>query len=59
MANNALRTLVYAYKDFDSDSILENKDSCGVFEIEKNNLTMVAVFGIRDILRQEVPDAIK
>jgi len=29
-----------------------------VFDIEKKDLTMVALFGIKDILRKEVPDAI-
>lgn len=59
MAANALRTLCYAYKDLESGKDYSQKDSNGVFEVEKSGLTLVSVFGIKDILRKEVPAAIQ
>ena len=34
------------------------KDEKGVFSIEKSGLTLIAILGIKDILRKEVPDAV-
>lgn len=58
MASNALRTIVLAYRDLDGSENLSTKDDKGVYEVEKNNLTMFAIFGIKDILREEVPRAV-
>ncbi len=38
---------------------MENKDEKGVFEIETEGLKMIALLGIKDILREEVPKAIE
>jgi len=38
---------------------LTSKDEKGVFQVEKFNLTLLCILGIKDILRKEVPDAIK
>jgi P-type E1-E2 ATPase len=37
---------------------LNEKDDKGVYKVEQSGLTMIALFGIKDILRQEVPGAI-
>jgi P-type Ca2+ transporter type 2B len=37
---------------------LDDKDDKGVHKVEKSGLKMVALIGIKDILRQEVPGAI-
>ena len=34
------------------------KDAKGVFEIEKHDLTLLGVFGIRDTLREGVEEAV-
>lgn len=57
MANTALRTIIVARKEIDNENI-ENKNSKGIFDVETSNLTMIALLGIKDILRQEVPGAI-
>ncbi|KAL4441620.1 hypothetical protein ABPG74_021552 [Tetrahymena malaccensis] len=59
MADNALRTIVLAYKELKDNDDLETKDHLGVFDIETKDLTCLAIFGIKDILRQEVPGAVK
>ena len=61
-ARQALRTICLAYKD-----LLPNE--CGpqhdapvdqdVKDIEKSGLTLICIFGIMDIVRPEVPDAVK
>lgn len=38
---------------------MEEKNEKGVFEIEREGLRMIALLGIKDILREEVPRAIK
>jgi Ca2+ transporting ATPase len=38
---------------------LETKDNKGVFEIEKSSLTLLCIFGIKDVLRQEVPESVR
>ena len=58
MANSALRTLCIAYKEIGERDDLVTQDDKGVFDIEKNNLIMIGVLGIKDILRQEVPRAV-
>jgi P-type Ca2+ transporter type 2B len=37
---------------------LNKKDDKGVYDFEKNGLTLLAVLGIKDLLREEVKDAI-
>lgn len=33
-------------------------DKKGIYDVEKQGLTLIAVLGIKDILRQEVPSAV-
>lgn len=51
MAGKALRTICLAYKDIGPREDLNTKDSKGVFDVELHDLTLVAVLGIKDILR--------
>lgn len=55
MAENSLRTLCLAYKKLRPTSDLESKDDKGVFEIEKTELICVALIGVKDVHRKEVP----
>lgn len=59
MADNALRTIVLAYRELKDSDDLETKNNLGVFDIETKSLTCIAIFGIKDILREEVPEAVK
>ena len=59
MADNALRTIVLAYKDIPENANITNKDQFDVFEIETKDLILAAIFGIYDIVRPEVPKAIE
>lgn len=59
MAENSLRTLCLAYKKISSHDNFESKDNKGVFEVEKSNLVLIAVVGVRDMPRPEVPEAIR
>ncbi|CAM5999038.1 unnamed protein product, partial [Sphagnum balticum] len=59
MAEKSLRTLCLAYKKLQAHDDLESKDARGVFESEKTNLVLIAVLGVQDIPRKEVPDAIR
>lgn len=58
MAKQALRTIVIAYKDVNGEDTT-SKDDFGVYNCEKKDLILMGVLGIKDILRKEVPDAIK
>jgi len=51
MASRALRTICLAYKDVGPREDLVTKDAKGVFEAELHDLTLVAILGIKDILR--------
>ena len=42
-----------------SNSNYGNADNKGLYDIEKQNLTLIAILGIKDILRQEVVKAVK
>ncbi|XP_031472538.1 uncharacterized protein LOC116244830 [Nymphaea colorata] len=59
MAENSLRTLCLGYKRLTAHDDLEAKDSKGVFECEKEGIILVAIIGVRDIPRKEVPEAIR
>lgn len=59
MANRALRTIIIGKKDLSGSENLDEKDTKGVFKVETNGFTMLALLGIKDILRQEVPGAIE
>jgi Ca2+ transporting ATPase len=58
MADRALRTICFAYKDIGPNEDLEKKDHLGVFDLETNNLIILAILGIADVVRPEVPKAI-
>jgi Ca2+ transporting ATPase len=57
MAEESLRTLCMAYKPVRRES-LEIKDDRGIFEIEKSGFILLAVLGVKDVPRPEVPSAI-
>ncbi len=50
MANQALRTIVIAYKDCQNEDT-NTKDEFGVYNVEKSGLILLGVLGIKDILR--------
>lgn len=58
-----MRTICFAYKDLKHnecgpkhDELFENEV---VYEIEKRGLVLIALIGIKDIIRPEVPKAVK
>lgn len=61
-AQKALRTIAVAYKDLQpgegGPSHMEEGEG-GVMKVEEGGYTLVCIFGIQDIVRKEVPDAIK
>lgn len=59
MASKSLRTLCLAYKVLRPTSDLDSKDEKGVFEIEKSELICLGIIGVKDVPREEVPDAIQ
>jgi Ca2+ transporting ATPase len=59
MAENSLRTLCLAYKKLAAHDNLELKDAKGVYPAEKEHLILIAVIGVRDNPRKEVPEAIR
>lgn len=59
MASSSLRTLCLAYKKISPNTNLEQKDEKGVFTVQKSELILIGIVGVRDIPRKEVPDAIK
>jgi P-type E1-E2 ATPase len=59
MASNSLRTLSLAFKKISDDHDLSQKNRRGVYNVEKDDLILLAVLGVRDNPRQEVPEAIK
>lgn len=59
MADNALRTIVLAYKELKDSDEMETKNNLGVYDIETKDLVCISIFGIKDILREEVPGAVK
>jgi magnesium-transporting ATPase (P-type) len=60
MASQALRTIGVAYKELPSNIIdSEDKNERGVYGYEKDGYTLVGIFGIRDTIREEVPESIR
>lgn len=51
MAGRALRTICLAYKEVSQREDLTTKDSKGVYQVEQSDLILIAVLGIKDILR--------
>lgn len=67
MANDGLRTITIAFRDFVRDKPRENEEELKLneepaWEDEENivsNLTCISILGIEDPVRAEVPDAIQ
>ena len=59
MAQSSLRTLCLAYKPIADSDNLTKKDEKGVFQVEKSGLIVLCIVGVRDIPREEVPEAIR
>ncbi|OMJ75094.1 hypothetical protein SteCoe_25830 [Stentor coeruleus] len=59
MTDNALRVIALTYRELPIDVDIEKFDSMGFPELEKSNLTLIALIGIRDPIRPEVPGAVK
>ncbi|CAD8186782.1 unnamed protein product [Paramecium octaurelia] len=55
MASQCLITMALAYKDINGDKDLDNINDKGVYDIETHDLTLIAIVGIKDILRAETP----
>lgn len=62
-ATNALRCICFAYKDLkegDGGPNHENKEEGSkIYDIETSDMTLICLAGIKDIIREEVPLAIK
>ncbi|CAD8110921.1 unnamed protein product [Paramecium sonneborni] len=58
MASKSLRTIGLAYRELDGTEDLTNKNDKGVYNVETENLILIAIVGIKDILRPEVPGAV-
>jgi len=59
MADKALRTIVCAYRDLPANADISTKNEQGVFDVETKDLVLQAIFGIYDVVRPEVPEAIR
>ena len=59
MAEESLRTLCLAYREVGENQNLDAKDDKGVYEVEKKQLVMLCILGVRDIPRPEVYSAIQ
>lgn len=61
-ASQALRTICIAYKDLkpgEGGPTHEDMDEDGVIHaVEKKGFTLIGIFGIKDIIRKEVPTAV-
>jgi len=61
-AKEALRTIAFAYKDLMEDEggplHEEKEEGSKIYKIEEGGLTLIAIAGIKDIIRDEVPDAV-
>jgi len=61
-AKGALRTIAFAYKDLnegDGGPTHEDKEEGSkIFKIEEGGLCLICIAGIKDIIREEVPNAV-
>ena len=61
-ASQALRTICFAYKDLkagEGGPTHEDMDEDGVIRsVEKKGFVLICIFGIKDIIRKEVPIAV-
>ena len=61
-ARGALRTICLAYKDLSPNEggpEHDDQDEKGNNIVEKTNMVCIAILGIRDIIRPEVPEAVR
>ena len=62
-ASDALRTIAIAYKDLEEGENgvdhLESANDAEVKDVERSGMTLIAIIGIMDILRMEVPGAVQ
>jgi len=62
-AVQALRTIGFAYKDLQKDEggpeHEEKEEGSRIYKVEEGGLTLVCIAGIKDIIREEVPGAVK
>jgi Ca2+ transporting ATPase len=61
-AKKALRTIALAYRDLEPGLNGDKHDeprTADVKDVEKSGLTLVAILGIYDVIRTEVPEAVK
>ena len=60
MATQALRTIGLCYKEVNVSSLnLDAPDKRGIFDYERSGFTLIGISGIKDIIRDTVPDSIK
>jgi magnesium-transporting ATPase (P-type) len=62
-AKQALRAIAFGYKDLkQSDGGKDHKDideGSKIYKIEETGFTLICIAGIKDIIRPEVPSAIR
>lgn len=62
-AKEALRTIAFAYKDLQENEggpLHEEKElNSKIYKVEEGGLTLICIAGIKDIIREEVPDAVR
>ena len=61
-AKQALRTICLAYKDISPNECgpsHEQPETADVKDIETSGLILICIFGIMDIVREEVPEAVR
>lgn len=63
MAEKALRAIAFAYKDLSEDQHGKDHDDIAagskVYDVEMSGNTLICIAGIKDIIRPEVPTAVK
>jgi Ca2+ transporting ATPase len=61
-AKRALRTIGFAYKDLQAGEFGENhdaiEDGSKIYSVEKEGYTLICIAGIKDVIREEVPEAV-
>ncbi len=62
-AKQALRTIVFAYKDLKPTDGGRNHDEIDagskIYKIEEGDFVLICIAGIKDIIREEVPEAVR
>lgn len=58
MTEKALRVIALAYKDVYDSCDINSIDCDGFPDLEKQNLVLIGLAGLRDPLREEVPEAV-